>query len=173
MLLGGVGWVAAGAALLRVGFRRWPLAGRRFFAGRGGLRFARCRHLAKIAQMPHLDTQRFDHLSESEVIRRIGELLATAVGRLRQGPAGAHVAAVADSRPAGQFDLVGDPIEQEIVRYLGRMGQGTAPELRAELGVSRSVLAHRLAHLRKSGLCVVSGRARSTRYALRTDFGDN
>ena len=37
----------------------------------------------------------------------------------------------------------------------------------------RYALGSALAHLRKSGLCVVSGRARATRYALRTDFGDN
>ncbi len=116
--------------------------------------------------MPLLDLSRFDHLSESDIIQRISSLLAVGVIRHQ------HAQRRQPAKPS-QADLIRDPIEQEIVRHLTKMGQSTLIDLRQALGVSRNVLLTRLQRLRQSGLCLRDGRTRGARYRLRQDFSWN
>lgn len=126
--------------------------------------------------MPALDLTRFDHLSETEVLRRIGALLATALvrsGRLRAAggaPSPEHETKSSVDDPAR---LVGDPTEQQVVRYLARTGPASPRELGAALGLARRTVARKLARLRASGLCEVAGKTKTARYRLRTECGQN
>jgi len=116
--------------------------------------------------MPLLDLSRFDHLSESDIIQRISSLLALGVIRHQ------HAQRRPLAKPS-QADLIRDPIEQEIVRHLTKMGQSTSIDLQQALGVSRNVLLSRLQRLRQSGLCLREGHTRGARYRLRQDFSWN
>jgi len=124
-----------------------------------------------------LDPTRFDHLSEAEILRRIGELLATALvrsGRLARRPntsagrSSTHVAARVD-----WVDLIGDPIERELARYLSGAGPTAPRELIAALGLSRRTAARKLTRLRAKGICEVIGSTRGARYQLRADHSSN
>lgn len=129
--------------------------------------------------MPFLDPTRFDHLSEGEVLQRIGALLATAIKRRGLGRAVTN-----PSRSTGEtktsrlrpFDpacLLDDPIEQQIVHYLVRTGPASPRELSIALGLARRTIARKLARLRASGMCEVSGKTKGARYHLRTEFSRN
>lgn len=126
--------------------------------------------------MATFDLTRFDHLTEAEVLRRIGALLATALvrnGRLRS----AGVASPADGGTTPPVDdparLVGDATEQQIVRYLALTGPASPRELSTSLGLARRTVARKLARLRAAGLCVVSGETKAAHYRLRTDCSRN
>ncbi len=113
-----------------------------------------------------LDPQRFNHLDEAELLQRIGAILAVGVIRHQ------HAQRRQPAKPS-QADLIRDPIEQEIVRHLTKMGQSTSIDLQHALGVSRNVLLTRLQRLRQSGLCLRDGHTRGARYRLRQDFSWN
>jgi len=127
--------------------------------------------------MPFLDLHRFDHLSEAEVIDRIGALLATAIlrhGCLLPAPAKPEARATpAISPSADPALLVKDPTEQQIVRYLAHAGMATPHYLRIDLDLSGRTVARKLARLRAAGLIEVSGHTKAARYRLRTEFGNN
>jgi hypothetical protein len=127
--------------------------------------------------MDHLNLQRFDQLSEDEVLRRIGGLLATALmrsGRLRR-PSPAQSGLPARSLPASvdPVGLVRDPGAQQVARYLQAAGPTAPRDLAAALSLSRRTAARRLAQLCASGICEVVGRTKAARYQMRTDHGRN
>lgn len=99
-------------------------------------------------------------------MQRIGAILAVGVIRHQ------HAQRRPPAKPS-QADLIRDPIEQEIVRHLTKMGQSTSLDLQDALGVSRNVLLNRLQRLCQSGLCLRDGRTRGARYRLRQDFSWN
>lgn len=123
------------------------------------------------------DPTRFDHLSEAEILRRIGELLATALvrsGRLARSP---NTLASRSSMPATArvdwVDLIGDPIERQLARYLQCAGPTAPRELVAAFGLSRRTAARKLTRLRAKGICEVIGSTRGARYQLRADHSRN
>jgi DnaJ-domain-containing protein 1 len=128
-----------------------------------------------------IDPQRFAHLSEKEVLHRIGELLAIAIGRFeeqeRLEPAAAQAIPGAPPPAGGRRldpgELVDDELERQIVAYLARVATATPRELGAVLGLTKRTMARKLAHLRAAGLCQVEGRTRMACYRLRTDFSAN
>jgi CRP-like cAMP-binding protein len=128
-----------------------------------------------------IDPQRFAHLSEEEVLRRIGELLAIAIGRFeeqeRLKPSAARATLMApppsDGRTLDPGELVHDELERQLVTYLAKVGTATPREMGAVLGLTKRTIARKLAHLRAAGLCQVEGRTRMTCYRLRTDFSAN
>lgn len=106
-------------------------------------------------------------------LRRIGELLVSAIIR-----GSALLAPAADSnttapRLEGPEDLAIDEAERSIIAYLNRWGSASPRDLELGLGLTRLVVQRRLARLR--GLAVVwrTGQRRSVRYSLRTDFRAN
>jgi hypothetical protein len=127
--------------------------------------------------MKLLDTTRFDGLTEAEILRRIGSLLATALMR------GGHLRAKQDrtrpargDRPEPQVEahqLIADPLERQIADYLRITGAASPAELKRALGVRGRSLSRALARLRSGGLCEVAGRTRAARYRLRRDFMQN
>ncbi|MFZ5496512.1 MAG: hypothetical protein ACOZE5_14405 [Verrucomicrobiota bacterium] len=131
--------------------------------------------------MPFLDTQRFDRLSEEEVLDRIGALLAIAIGRREQqrqlvAQAGAMRAAPADDPNLAAVDLtqlVTDPLEARIIMHLRATGRANAREVATSLGVTTSVAAQKLARLCAAGLCLVEDRSRPACYRLRTEYTSN
>jgi len=127
--------------------------------------------------MPLLDTTRFDHLGESEVLQRIGALLATAIarsGRLQTRPApNPQCASAQPALPVDPWELVNDPLEQQLMRYLTLTGPASPRELGSALGLNRRTVARKLARLRATGVCEVAGKTRAARYRLRAEFGSN
>lgn len=127
--------------------------------------------------MTNLDTTRFDGLSEAEILRRIGAILAAAIirsGRLSSKNAKVHADRGDD--PAPRFDplrLIADPLERQIAEYLRYTGAASPVELRRALGFRPRSLTRALARLRRGGLCEVVGQTRAARYQLRSDFTQN
>lgn len=131
--------------------------------------------------MSFLDTHRFDHLTEDEVLRRIGELLAIAIGRRNERQrlnalefqATAIPVATVKSAPLDPARLVDGALEQQIIAHLHKVGTVTPRELAAVLGLTKRTVTRKLARLRTAGLCSVDGKTRMACYRLRTEFGDN
>ena len=119
-------------------------------------------------------TQQMD-LSDQERLRRIGELIATAVVRYRrrQRTTLPQAAAASSGTRIDPAQLVGDETEKRLMRYLGGAGAATPHELVEVLGLSRTTVTRKLARLRKVGLVVVSGRTKGASYRLKTDFAGN
>lgn len=123
------------------------------------------------------DPRRFDHLSESEVLRRIGALLATAIVRsccLRARPvaAGSEVKAK-EAPPVDSLRLISNPLQRQIAEYLHHTGPASPSELCRALDLRSRSLGRSLARLRADGLCEVVGKTKAARYRLRSDFGQN
>jgi CRP-like cAMP-binding protein len=121
------------------------------------------------------DPRRFDHLSEAEVIRRIGAILATAFlrsERLRCQPPKSGGAPMATAR-TDQGALLRDDTERQIVKFLQCAGPTSPLVLARTLGISQKVITRRLTRLRASGVCEVGGRTRAVRYRVRDDFSGN
>lgn len=133
--------------------------------------------------MAYLDTQRFAHLSEEEVLERIGALLAIAIGRRDQQQQRQLAVSVSTSQGASVRDpdlaaldltqLVTDPLEARIIRHLRAAGSTNAREVATSLGVTTAVAAQKLARLCAAGLCRVEGRSRPACYRLRVEFSAN
>jgi CRP-like cAMP-binding protein len=128
-----------------------------------------------------IDPQRFAHLSEEEVLHRIGELLAIAIARFEeqerlQPPAAEAIPSAPPPAGGRRLDpgaLVDDELERQLVAYLARVGTATPREMAAVLGLTKRTIARKLARLRAVGLCQVEGRTRMACYRLRTDFSAN
>ncbi len=126
-------------------------------------------------RMSALDVHRFDSLSDRQVIRRIGSLLAVAL--MRSGalaPARATTPVrPAPAKPLERSEFLADVRDQRIVRYLECAGNARPRELAVALGLSRGVTQRRLLHLRATGVCHVVGMTRGARYSLQRDFTRN
>ncbi|MFZ5497048.1 MAG: hypothetical protein ACOZE5_17150 [Verrucomicrobiota bacterium] len=125
--------------------------------------------------MAILDPNRFAHLTPDERLRRIGDLLAKAVMIFRQRERAAGRLS-ADGNPVVSpvrdiTELVTDPREKEILRYLQRVGVGSPHDLRVALDTSESTVKRALVRLRSLGLVVASGHTRAVRYRLPVDPG--
>lgn len=120
--------------------------------------------------MTMLDPNRFDQLPESEVLRRIGGLMALIVerGRLPRRPS-------PPAPPASHaaLDLIADPAERAIAMYLARYGATSTRRLASELELSVAQVGRALSRLRAKGICERTGRTSATRYRLRRDFSRN
>ena len=125
--------------------------------------------------MSVLDVNRFDSLSERQVVRRIGSLLAVALMRTGAlSPAGAPPPLPqVPSKPLDFAELLADTRDQRIVRYLECTGEARPRELAVALGLPRGVIQRRLLHLRATGVCQVAGMTRGARYSLQRDFTRN
>ena len=128
--------------------------------------------------MAYLDIQRFDRLSEDEVLRRIGDLLAIAIGRregqrLRQELTPSATAGKVDPQRFDPRQLVIDELERQIIGHLRKVGSATSRELAIVLGCKGRTMARKLARLRAAGQCQIEGRSRMACYRLRTEFGAN
>ena len=125
--------------------------------------------------MSALDVHRFDSLSDCQVIRRIGSLLAVAL--MRSGalaPARATTPVrPAPAKPLERSEFLADVRDQRIFRYLECAGDARPRELAVALGLSRGVTQRRLLHLRATGVCHVVGMTRGARYSLQRDFTRN
>lgn len=131
--------------------------------------------------MDYLDTRRFDSLSDEEVLDRIAELLAIAVGRfeeqqqlnvLARSP---QTAMAVDSNlaPLGLTQLVTDPLERQIIAHLRTAGRAKAREVATALGLAAPAAAQKLARLCAAGLCRVEASSRPACYRLRTEYSAN
>lgn len=129
--------------------------------------------------MAYLDTQRFDRLSEEEVLDRIGALLAIAIGRREQqltARVDAALVAPASDPDLATLDLtqlVTDSLEARIIMHLRASGRANARKMAAALGVTAPVAAQKLARLCAAGLCRVEDRSRPACYRLRTEYTSN
>ena len=70
-------------------------------------------------------------------------------------------------------DLIGDPIERQLARYLQCAGPTAPRELVTACGLSRRTVSRKLTRLRANGICEVIGSTRGARYQLRVDHGSN
>ena len=127
--------------------------------------------------MTNLDTTRFDGLSEAEILRRIGAILAAAIIRSgRLSSKSAKVRADRGDHPVPEvapLRLIADPLERQIAEYLRYTGTASPVELRQALGLRPRSLTRALARLRRDGLCEVVGQTRAARYQLRSNFAQN
>jgi hypothetical protein len=129
----------------------------------------------------YLDTQRFDRLSEKEVLDRIGTLLAIAIGRSEEQRRLNALVGAPQAAPVGDPDLaaldltqlVTDPLEAQIIIYLRVAGRANAREVATALGLAAPVAAQKLARLCAAGLCRVEDRSRPACYRLRSEYTAN
>lgn len=121
------------------------------------------------------DPRRFDQLSEDEVIRRIGAILATALlrsGRLQSQLPDSGGAPAAFPH-VDQASLLRDEIERQIVCFLQCAGPTSPMLIGRTLGIPQRVITRRLTRLRAKGVCEVEGKTRAVRYRVRSDFSGN
>jgi predicted HTH transcriptional regulator len=127
--------------------------------------------------MPHLDTHRFDHLTEDKVLCRIADLLATAIRRDQVLSSSRKVdtrsSPVESAKPVDPTTLIKDPQERAMARYLTLTGSASPKDFRMALGLARRTVSRKLARLCATGLCEATGRTKAVRYQLRTDHSRN
>ena len=127
-------------------------------------------------QYSPFDPRQFDRLSEEQVIRRIGALLAKAL--LRSRHEGAALASAgqpgnAPVPPVNPLELLRDNTERQIVSFLQCAGPTSPLLIGRTLGIPQRVITRRLTRLRASGVCDVEGKTRAVRYRVRGDFSGN
>ncbi|RRJ95650.1 hypothetical protein Ga0100231_003980 [Opitutaceae bacterium TAV4] len=118
--------------------------------------------------------ERNRNLTEAERIRRIGELLFTAVIRYRHlHPEEFEKPARFPRNPgqklAGGFDpadFVSDESEKRILRYLSVVGTASPKDFQVALEMSSATVTRKLVRLRASNLVTVSGKTNAVRYQL-------
>jgi len=130
-------------------------------------------------EISSVDPARFAHLSEAEVLQRIGALLAKAAlhsGFLTLNPEHARQVPpkfAPDAKKVDVRDLIGDPVERKLVEFIQCAGPASPADLAAALGIPRRTVARKLRRLRAVGLCDVVGHTRGARYSLRIDHCRN
>lgn len=118
--------------------------------------------------------ERNRNLTEAERIRRIGELLVTAVIRYRHLHPEEFEKPVRfprdpDREAAGGFDPVGfvsDESEKRILHYLAVVGTASPKDFQVALEMSSATVTRKLLRLRASNLVAVSGKTNAVRYQL-------
>lgn len=111
----------------------------------------------------------YSMLPEGERYRRVGELIAAAASRYWQEERSAGRCgntAVAPQPVLDVTDLVTEPGEKAILRYLTQKISASPAKIGSELGVAHTTLVRRLARLRAGGLISVAGKTRGARYEL-------
>lgn len=127
-------------------------------------------------QYSPFDPRQFDRLSEEQVIRRIGALLAKALMRSRhEGAALASAGQPANApvAPVNPLDLLRDDTERQIVSFLQCAGPTSPSLIGRTLEIPRRVITRRLTRLRTRGVCEVDGKTRAVRYRVRLDHTGN
>jgi CRP-like cAMP-binding protein len=127
-------------------------------------------------QYSPFDPRQFDRLSEEQVIRRIGALLAKALLRSRHlsvALASSGQPANAPAPPVNPLALLRDDTERQIVSFLQCAGPTSPVLIGRTLGIPQRVITRRLTRLRANGVCEVEGRTRAVRYQVRDDFSGN
>lgn len=127
--------------------------------------------------MAKLCYQHYANVPDAERIRRIGEMIATAVTRYYQSqPAATNRQNKVGAEPSNARDpvqLVIDETEKRIIQYLTRVGMATPRDLHVALAVSPMTITRRLARLKAAGIVLVTGKIRSARYQLRNNSSQN
>lgn len=135
--------------------------------------------VVKMPEISSIDPTRFAHLSEAEVLQRIGALLAKAAlhsGFLTPNPAHARqvqTMLAPDAIKVDERDLIGDAVERKLVEFIRCAGPTSPSDLAAALGIPRRTVARKLRRLRSVGLCAVAGHTKAARYSLRIDHCRN
>ena len=127
-------------------------------------------------QYSPLDPRQFDRLSEEQVIRRIGALLAKALLRGRHvgtALASAGQPANAPATPVNPLELLRDDTERKIVSFLQCAGPTSPMVIGRTLDIPQRVITRRLTRLRANGVCEIEGKTRAVRYRVRDDFSGN
>jgi CRP-like cAMP-binding protein len=116
------------------------------------------------------------HLSRSERIQRIGELLSKGVALLlsreaaeKQSAASKHeVIKSKTSIEATKFDMSSQRCNEgeAIINYLRRVGSASPRDMQGSLGLSKTTLFRRLDRLIAVGVVIRSGRTTAIRYGL-------
>ncbi|MBI5693757.1 MAG: hypothetical protein HZC55_27095 [Verrucomicrobia bacterium] len=122
------------------------------------------------------DARRFDQLSEAEVIRRVGALLAKALLRRRQldsARSASRQRADSTAAPVNPLELLRDDTERQIVSFLQCAGPTSPSIIGRTLGFPQRVVTRRLTRLRATGVCEAEGKTRAVRYRVRNDFSGN
>lgn len=117
----------------------------------------------------------FANLSEEERLQEIAKILAVGAIRYlrRQGPVDQFKGAVPEPTAGAIWDLVEDPLEKKILRFLYDRVEADPVLIQTALMVSPMTVTRRLARLRQAGLVQVTGKTRSARYALAPQDGRN
>ena len=127
--------------------------------------------------MAILTFRSYAEMPEAERLRRIGELIATAVIRWeRDQRLAAPAKRESEDRSKSaevSVGLVDDRIELAIVGHLTRVGAATPRDLCIALGLARMTITRKLARLRASGVLTAAGKTRAVCYRLRTDPSAN
>lgn len=125
--------------------------------------------------MPLLSFQSYHDMPEAERLRRIGELIATAVIRYERDQRKQRSAARVSRNVPGNEKavVVNDRVERAMLGYLSQVGAATPRDFRIALGVSPMTITRRLAHLRAVGLVLATGETRAAVYRLAGDVGRN
>lgn len=118
---------------------------------------------------------KYASIAEAERIRRIGALIATAVGRNLASCRGRSFRPERKNDPATSLrsQHPNDEIERRMIAYLSRVEVATPQDFRVALGLSAMTVTRRLAKLRTQGLLAVEGKTRSARYRLNARIGAN
>ena len=120
------------------------------------------------------------HLTRSERIERIGQILAKGVGlllarnaeklRLAESPTSTCAADQPRLHSQDQHEAGGaivlDDQEQRILEYLKRVNTASPREMQSCLGLSKATLFRRLKRLLEARLVVSSGSTTAVRYGL-------
>lgn len=120
--------------------------------------------------MTMLDPSRFDQLPDTEVLRRIGGIVAQMVdhGRWPAPPPSAE-----SPEDFSELDLIADATDRAIATYLTRYGAATVKQLASELAKTEESIGRAICRLRGRGICDRIGRTSAARYRLRRDFSEN
>ncbi len=127
--------------------------------------------------MAILSFRRYAEMPEPERLRRIGELLATAVihyERDERFAASIHRKTEARRASTGEpADSIEDETEKNIVRYVTRAGAATPRDLCLALGLGRMTITRKLARLREAGVLAATGKTRAMCYRLHPALDAN